>query len=256
MGGYVLKTAFKLIFIFLPVIFILAGCSSTEGKQIHNANQKDVDEVDRKQVEAKVKAYFEQYHLDPNLIKFVAIGEPKKYPNGDYELLITVEYHGTPYFTLVLQADGETYTLIDPKEQIISAIFNRLYMEERYEDFKDLIVYLEKIEVEDTTTPEEEKLKYISTGLGYDEEINKEIREVFQEFNGDLEKFRQYIRDNRERFDLLATSFSITGTKLDLTEDEIETIKEKIYKLPAGKYGVSIGRHKDFSGVFDIFTVN
>ncbi|MCU9612790.1 hypothetical protein OEV98_04410 [Caldibacillus lycopersici] len=253
-----MKNAITILLLCMIGGVALMGCSGT-GRSIVEANHSNFIEENREEIERNVKQLFNQYHLDENALIIEKIGEPKKYPNGDYEFLIYIEYQGTPSFSDVLIGNPDTLTIVDQEEQLILNVFNRLYMEERYNEYKPVIDYLSEIGVTDPANLANAKMKYFRTSVGISNEINQNIRKTYKEVNGDQEKFRAYIKENRKTFDSLTSTIDITGFKENMSEEESAQLVEKVKALPPAIYNIGVG-YQDFStdkqaGVFEIITV-
>nr|WP_090893456.1 hypothetical protein [Evansella caseinilytica] len=230
-----LKKNNKLILISLVIIGAVIG-------GVMFMNRGDFADRNRDTIEENVRNYVERYKLNPDQVEIEHITEPRRYPTGEEEFMVNIKYHGYPYFSYTLTGDPNNLLMLEPKERIIGKIFEELYLEARYEEFKPTIDYLNELGIEDPLRPNGEmKMEYFQTSVGLSSEINDELKEAFKS-GDDWEQLKQYIEDNIEKISELDTSISIIGTKEDIDEEQAEEIRDKLMTiLPKSNYHVQIG---------------
>ncbi|MBA4536956.1 hypothetical protein H1Z61_07310 [Bacillus aquiflavi] len=76
----------------------------------------DFVEANREEIEESVKSFIKMNKLDPEKVEIERIYEPTRYPNGDYEFEVDINYRGHPYFSISLEADPETLHITDRKD--------------------------------------------------------------------------------------------------------------------------------------------
>ncbi|MBA4536952.1 hypothetical protein H1Z61_07290 [Bacillus aquiflavi] len=202
----------------------------------------DFAEKNREEIKESVKFFIKMNKLDPEKVEIERIYEPTRYPNGDYEFEVDINYTGHPYFSISLEADPETLHITDRKDFFKVEVFNCLYIEERYEEFKPAIDYLESLGAEDSFNPKDSNIKYFYTSVGLDPELNEEIKQVYRESDKNLDQLKQYIKDSKEKIIALDTNITINAIKEGLDEKQSTIIKEELIKrLPKGIYVTEIG---------------
>ncbi|MBA4536955.1 hypothetical protein H1Z61_07305 [Bacillus aquiflavi] len=203
----------------------------------------DFVEANRKEIKESVKFFIEMNKLDPEKVEIGKIYPPKRYPNGDYEFMVDILYTGHPYFSILLEADPKSLRMKDHKDFFKVEVFNYLYIEERYEEFKPAIDYLESLGAEDTFRPKDSKVKYFFTSVGLDPELNEEIKQAYRESNKNLDQLKQYIKDHKEKITSLDSNTEIIAYLEDVDDEQAAIIKEELTKrLPKGTYVVEIGK--------------
>jgi hypothetical protein len=225
-----------------------------------NKNSGDWSERHREDIEENVRNYVERYKLDPDKVEIKRIMEPITFPTGEEEFRVKIYYHGEPFFSYVLVGDPNTLH-INSDNNITVSIFNELYLEERYEEFKPAIEYLKSIGIKDSLRPEEAKIQYFNTSLGFSNEINDELENVFRESNYDMNYFQKYIQEEIGRLRRLGAEFSIIGTKEGIDDILANEMREELISLlPPANYHAQIGVRDPATGVgveglYDYFTV-
>ena len=194
-AGMLMKKAISKAIIVL-VGMMLIGCT-------------DFVEANRKEIEESVKFFIKMNKLDPEKVEIERIYEPTRYPNGDYEFMVDILYTGHPYFSILMEADPKSLHITDYKDFFKVEVFNYLYIEERYEEFKPAIDYLESLGAEDTFRPKDSKVKYFFTSVGLDPELNEEIKQAYRESNKNLDQLKQYIKDHKEKITSLDSNTEI-----------------------------------------------
>lgn len=204
--------------------------------------EKDFVEQNREEIEERVRGYITRYKLDSDKLKIKHIGKPLQLPTGEKVFSIDIEYTGFPYFTMILRGNADTLGMNEPTDHIIVEIFNELYLEERFDEFKPTIDYLRGLGIIDPIRPEDTKVKYFDTSVGLDSEINRDLKRAFNESDETFNKLRQYIRDNIELIKKLDTNIHIIGTKKGIDEQKAGEIQKELMNiLPKGMYYVSLG---------------
>ncbi|UJW59317.1 hypothetical protein HXZ66_18835 [Bacillus sp. A116_S68] len=206
-----------------------------------NKNSGDWSERHREDIEENVRNYVERYKLDPDKVEIVSITEPIKYPTGEEDFGINIEYYGEPYFSMVLTADPNNFFISDEKELITKNIFNELYLQARYEELSPAIDYLNSIGLEDPLRPAGESIKFFRTNVGINPQINDEIREAYKS-GEDFEELKSYIETHLDKIIRLDTNMKIIGRKEGIGEVEAAKIEEELKTLlPQLPFRVEIG---------------
>ncbi|MCR6112128.1 hypothetical protein HXA35_17510 [Bacillus sp. A301a_S52] len=201
----------------------------------------DWSERNREEIEENVKRYVARYKLDPDKVDVESIGDPRKYPTGEEEFRVFFHYYGEPYFFIDLKGNPDSLFLSDPKEFIITTVFDELYLQARYEELAPTIDYLNSLGIEDPLRPGGGEIEYFRTNLGLNSQINEEIREAYKS-GDDLEDLKTYIETNLDKLTRLDTHIRIVGKKEGIDEEEASEIEEELkVLLTQGTYYIEIG---------------
>ncbi|SDZ68757.1 hypothetical protein SAMN05421736_1392 [Evansella caseinilytica] len=224
----------KLILISLVIIGAVIG-------GVMFMNRGDFADRNRETIEENVRNYVERYKLDSEKLVIKKITNPSSLPTGEKYFTIYIEYHGHPYISIALKGDPDTLMVFEPKERIVRHIFEELYLEARYEEFKPAIDYLNSLDITDPLRPEGTKTIYFQTSVGLASEISDELKEAFRK-GDDLEHLKQYIEDNIEKISELDNNISIIGIKEGIDDEQAKEIRMKLENmLPKSNYVVEIG---------------
>ncbi len=229
-------------FLIIGGVFIMAFVSKD-----HN-----VSEAQQNMIEENVKQFFQAFHLDAEKVAIEKIGDPVTLPSGEKQFFVYVKYVGNPNFNIALDVDAETNNIKTKKEELVAEIFNVLYLEERYEDFKPAIDFLSSLNVKDLIRESDSKIKFFYTSLGINKELNRKIVQAFEECDFRLAEFKEYIRKNMDSFKKLNSLIDIRGELKGLTFEEVNKIRTHLSNiLPKGEYNVSIGISNWETGAHD-----
>gem|GEM_PF-2172340 len=219
-------------FLILGGVFIMAFVSK---------DQKIV-EANKNVIEDNVKAYFENFNLDPEKVKIEQIGDPETYPNGEEQFFVYVHYLGDPQFSISLKGDPETWKITSQKKEMIAEIFNAMFLEEKLDELKPAIDYLTSLNIDDPLRIGDSKVRYFYTSLGINKTINSEIVKIFENSDKSLKELRIYIKENWENIHQLNGLMDIRGAKKGLSLEDTEKMRTQLSNiLPKGEYNVGIG---------------
>jgi hypothetical protein len=210
-----------------------------------NKNSGDWSERHREDIEENVRSFLESHHLNPDDVEIEQITGPIRFPTGEEEFSVYIKHWGTPYFYMVLKGNPDSLTVNQSSERMIRQIFNELYLQARYEEFKPAIEYLHSLGIEDPLRPQDATNQYMHTNVGLDNEIQDEVIQTFRESKDEFDKLVEYIDGNLDRIIKLET-IDIRGEKEEIDSQKAEEIEETLKELlPKGDYRVEIGV-KDF----------
>lgn len=212
--------------------------------------EKNFVELNREKIEERVRHYVKRYKLDPDKLDIVEIGDPFTLPRGEKFFSIYIKYYGHPYLSMALNGDPETLAIKEHQEYIAVKIFNELYLEERYDEFKPVIDYLEGLGIIDPLRPENTKVKYFQTSVGLDTEISSDLKDALRDSDESFDKLRKYIKDNKDKISRLDTEMDIVGRKEGIDDQQASEIKKQlITMLPKSNYHVQLGVRDPNNGV-------
>jgi hypothetical protein len=223
-----------------------------------NKNSGDWSERHREDIEENVRNYVERYKLDPEKVEIERIHNPKKYPTGEEEFMVYIYYHGEPYFSMSLTGDPKSLSIYDRNDYIVVKVFNELYLQARYEEFKPAIEYLDNLNVQDPLRPTENKVRFLQTSVGLASEINESLKKAYYS-EDDLTGLKKYINENLEIISEL-DRVEIIGNIEGLKEERIDEISKDLKQiLPSSDYYLQIGEKNlatgESQGIFEYITI-